>query len=258
MIKKIILLSIIFFNIVLTVSAKDLRFVQVAEVMYTTENSAPLTNCINDINTLKNIDFVVFTGDNIAAARIEYLKGFLKEVKKLNYPVYIIIGDKDVSKEKGLNKETYREEVFKSLGFGQSFSPNYTFKKGNVRFIAADGAKEFVTASNGYYKQNTVDWIDKMLTKYQKDNVIILQHFPLIKGDIPANNTYKVELYTNMLNKHSNVFAIIAGHFKKNEEQLINNVNHIITPSYSITGEYKILDIPEGSDVIYTQLRHVD
>ena len=258
MIKKLLLLSFVFIQCALISQAKDLRFIQVAEAQYSPENKDSVIKCIDDINTLKKVDFVVFTGDNIAAARKEYLKDFLKEVKKLKFPVYIVIGDRDVSKEKKLNKETYREEVFKSLGFGQSLKPNYTFRKNGIVFIVADGAKEFVTAPNGYYKQNTVDWVDKQLIKNQKHKVIILQHFPLVDSDTPANNTYKSEIYKDMLAKHTNVTAIIAGHFKENSEQTINGINHIVTPSYSITGEYKIFDIPEDGDTIYTQLRHVD
>ena len=258
MIKKIIFLSFMLLNCALMSQAKDLRFIQVAEAQYSPETRNALIECVEDINTLKNIDFVVFTGDNIAAARKEYLKEFLKEVKKLKFPVYIVIGDRDASKEKGLNKETYREEVFKALGLGQSLNPNYRFKKCGIVFIVADGAKEFVTASNGYYKQGTVDWLDKQLSKYSKNKVIILQHFPLTESDTLANNTYKSELYKNMLEKHTNVFAIISGHFKENNEQVINGVTHIISPSYSTTGEYKIIDIPETHDAIYTQLRHVD
>ena len=124
MIKKLLLLSFVFIQCALISQAKDLRFIQVAEAQYSPENKDSVIKCIDDINTLKKVDFVVFTGDNIAAARKEYLKDFLKEVKKLKFPVYIVIGDRDVSKEKKLNKETYREEVFKSLGFGQSLKPN--------------------------------------------------------------------------------------------------------------------------------------
>ncbi len=258
MMKKLILLSFILLTAVHTAAAKDVRFVQVAEAEYNPNNKIKLVRCVDDINTLKNIDFVVFTGDNISSAHKEYLKEFLKEIRKIKFPVYIVIGDRDVSKEKGLNKETYREEVFKNLGLGQSLKTNYKFKKGGIVFIVADGAKEFVTAENGYYKQNTITWLDKELSKNKDKKVIIIQHFPLIKGKISANNTYKAELYTEMLSKHSNVEAIIAGHFKQNSEEIINGVNHIITPSYSITGEYKIFDIPEYSDTIYTQLRHVD
>ncbi len=258
MIKKIFIIIFFFLNTALVSIAKDLRFVQVAEVQYSPDNKDSIVKCIADINTLKNVDFVVFTGDNIASANIEYLRAFLKEIKKIKFPVYIIIGDRDVAKDKGLNKETYREEVFKNLGFGQSLKPNYKFKKHGIVFIVADGAKEFVTGPNGYYKQNTIDWIDKQLTKYQNNKVIILQHFPLVEGNVAANNTYKAEIYKDMLSKHTNVIAIIAGHFKENNEQVIDGITNIITPSYSTTREYKIFDIPETHDMIYTQLRHVD
>lgn len=236
----------------------DIRFIQVAESSYTINHTKHVEKCIEDINAIKDVDFVVFTGDNIAKARKENLKGFLKILRKCNKPIYLAFGDKDVSKEKGLNKETYREECFKYLGFGQSLKTNYVFKKNGYVFLVADGAKEFFPAPNGYYKEETIDWLNKQLTKYQKKNVIILQHFPLLESGTKEYNTYKAHLYKEMLEQHSNVVAIISGHFNTNIEEVHNGVTHIITPSYNSTMEYKIIDIVGDSNEIYSQLRHVE
>lgn len=242
----------------LTATAKDVRFVQVTEAMYSPNNIDSINKCVEDINTLKNVDFVVFTGDNISTPRKDLLRAFLKSVKKIKAPVYVVIGDRDVSKEKGLNKDSYREECFKYLGWRQSLKPNYVFKKNGMVFIVVDGAKEFVTANNGYYKQTTLDWLDEKLTDNKNKKVVLIQHFPIIKGSIAEKNTYKSALYQKLLEKHDNILAIISGHFGINQESSSNNVFHIITPSYSTTGNYKIFDIPESKDFVYTQLRHVE
>jgi len=238
--------------------AKDVRFVQVAEAMYTKDKSAKLEKCIEDINTLKKIDFVVFTGDNIAVAKKENLKGFLKLVRRLDAPVYLVIGDKDVSKSKGLNKEVYREEAFKMLGWGQSLDSNYVFKKKNLVFIVVDGAREFVPSGNGYYKQDTLDWLDSQLTKYKDKQVVLIQHFPLIDGPVIERNAYKIQLYRDLLARHSNVLAVVSGHYNNQLEISEYGFLNIVTPSYSQTNDYKIFDIPENRDFVYTQLRTVE
>lgn len=243
---------------ILKVSAQDIRFVQVAEALYSTQDSNAIQKCVEDINSLKKIDFVVFTGDNISSAKKENLRGFLKLVKPLKPKTYIVIGDRDVSKEKGLNKETYREECFKYLGFGQNLSSNYVFKKKGIVFIVVDGAKEFVTATNGYYKQDTLDWLDNKLTKYSKKKVVILQHFPLEESAESERNTYKAHLYTELLKKHENVLVVVNGHYGVNSEKLIDDKLHVITPSYASSKQYKVFDIPASKDFVYTQLRHVD
>lgn len=238
--------------------SKDIRFVQVAEALYSPSNSKALQQCVEDINTLKNVDFVVFTGDNISSAKKENLRGFLKVVKGLKPKTYIVIGDRDVSKEKGLNKDAYREECFKYLGFGQSLSSNYVFKKKGVVFIVVDGAKEFVTATNGYYKQDTLDWLENKLTRYAKKKVVILQHFPLQDCSESQKNTYKSQLYKDLLLEYDNILAIVSGHFGSNSEQVFEDKMHIITPSYSSGKIYKVFDIPMSKDCVYTQLRRVE
>ena len=258
MIKKIFLTVNLLLFIALSVSAKDIRFVQVAESMYTSGNDTLLKKCVDDINTLKDVDFVVFTGDNISNAKKENLKNFLKIARNLEAPVYIILGDRDVSKGKGLNKSDYREECFKYLGLRQSFKSNYVFKKKDMIFIVVDGAKEFATANNGYYKQNSLNWLDEKLVRYKNKKVVILQHFPLVDSDVHEKNTYKSQMYKDLLEKHDNVLAIITGHFGANQEDFLNNIQHFIAPSLSTTSSYKIFDIPESKDFVYSQLRRVE
>lgn len=257
MLKKVLIVLGLVFITTLNAEA-DIRFIQVAESAVSPTNTTNLKKCVQDINTIKNVDFVVFTGDNIANARKDNLKAFLKITRKIKAPVYITIGDKDVSKAKGVNKESYREECLKYLGFGQALKSNYVFKKKGIVFIVADGAKEFFPAPNGYYKEETIDWLDKQLTKYKNKDVIILQHFPILDGDVKEYNTYKAVLYKDMLEKHSNVKAIIAGHFNTNKEEVHNDVLHVITPSFNSSNQYKIFDIISENNEIYSQLRHVE
>ena len=258
MIRRFFFTFCLMIGIATSVVASDIRFVQVAEMSYAPDKQPILEACVEDINTLKNIDFVVFTGDNILSAKKDYLRGFLRTVKRLKSPVYLVIGDRDVSKEKGLNKESYREESLLFLGFGQSLNPNYVFKKKGVVFIVVDGAKEFITAQNGYYKKDTLEWLDKQLTKYHNKNVVIIQHFPLIDGDVAERNAYKIDLYREMLAKHSNVSMVVSGHYNQNVEIVKDGVFHVVTPSYSSTKEYKVFDIPANQTDVYTQLRHVE
>lgn len=252
-------LSLVFTSLIFVsaVQAKDLRFVQVSDVRYSQadENHA-FANMVKDINRQKNVEFVVFTGDNINKPSLQDLEGFLNEAKKLNRPFYIIMGDKDVSKHKHMSKAEYIKTIKKQVKKYKPESPNYTFEKNGVVFIVVDGAKDVVPGTNGYYKDTTLEWLDTELTNYSGNNVVILQHFPIIPPSKKESYyTFKPELYMKVLAKHKNVKAVISGHFGVNSEQTVNGVQHITTAGGA---EYRIIDILDcdtQSPTFWAQLR---
>jgi len=253
--KKIIicLLGLIILSIQ-TVTAKDIKFAQITDV-YFRDTSLPLEKVIQDINRTPDIDFVVFTGNNIGKPKPEFLRNFLNEAKRLNKPYYIVLGNKDISKSHDLDKKTYMKIVRKYNRTHPSEN-NYSFRKGNVVFLVVDGSKELIPTVNGYYNKETIAWVDKQLTKNSKYKVIILQHFPL--ANKPNNEfyyTYNILEYMQMLSRHENVLAVITGHYNKNDEVMYNGVYHITTPNLS-GGVYKIIDIDEANGV-YTILKDI-
>lgn len=236
--------------------AKNIKFAQVTDVYYK-KSSVNLNKIIQDINKTPDIDFVVFTGNQIGKPTPANLKNFLNDVKRLNKPYYIVLGNKDVSKTHDLDKKTYMNLVKKHNRLHPK-DTNYTFKKGDIVFIVVDGSKELIPSANGYYNKDTIEWVGKQLTKNSKYKVIILQHFPL--ANKPNNEfyyTYNILEYMQMLSKHTNVLAIISGHYDKNDEIMYNGVLHITTPRAQ-DGMYKIFDIDTANDnAVYTLLKDV-
>ena len=258
--KKIIMTMFAIFS-VLTLSinlaeARNVKFAQVTDVHFK-NNSYALNKIVRDINKNKDIDFVVFTGDNIGSAKPVNLKKFIKDASELEKPFYVVLGAKDVSKHRGLSKEQYMKIVRSENKFHPS-ETNYVFKKKGVIFIAVDGSKEYVPSDNGFYNKETLDWLDAQLTKYRKGKVVIFQHYPLANrvGD-EFNYTYNAIEYLQMLSKHNNVIAVITGHYHKNDEIIYNGVKHITTPAAS-NGFYKIIDIDCDNDYeVYTIIKEV-
>ncbi len=120
-------------------------------------------------------------------------------------------------------------------------SPNYLFEKNGVVFIVLDGSKEVIPTSMGYYKPETVTWLDEQLTLNKDKNVIIIQHYPIIPPAAKEMKyTAKPENYLKTIAKHKNVKAIIAGHFNVNNEIDFNGVKHISTAEVPV---YRIIDI---------------
>ena len=151
--------------------ANDIKFVQVTDSHYSSGNEFKrnvLESTIKDINTLKDVSFVVFTGDNIDKANPEYLKEFVKIVNKLDVPYYLVIGNHEVFKSGDLSKLRYMEIIKENNIFYRPSKPNYRFTKNGFMFLIVDGAKEVIPGANGYYREDTLEWVDKELTKHSK------------------------------------------------------------------------------------------
>lgn len=266
--KKNIIISLILISIGIFTAADagEIRFVQVSDAHFTKENDYSrrvLESAVKDINKLDNVSFVIFSGDNINDPDPGDVAAFTRIANKLDVPYYLIIGNHDVFKSNGLSKERYFEIVKQNNFLFKYKTPNYVFKKGEFVFIVVDGAKEVIPGTTGYFKANTLEWLDKQLTKYAKKPVIICQHFPLLAPKpSTSHGTYKAGEYLELLKKHSNVIALISGHFHMNSEKMQDGIYHINSPSLlALPNQYKIIDVvtTKGfSPMIYTQLRELD
>lgn len=242
--KKIFCLSFALIFSILSAFASDIKFVQIDSLKFSQKSEDSVNNfknTIKEINKEKNINFVIFTGDNIAKSNIKNLKAFLKKARKLNAPFYIALGHKDLNKRNGLSKIEYMKTA-KRFFCKCASSPNYTFNKKGIVFIVADGAKEFIPTPFGYYREDVIEYLDKELTKNSKKNVVILQHFPINPPDDSESfRTYKADEYFAMLENHKNVIAIISG-FGVNSETDVNGIKHITTANYP---QYRIIEIKD-------------
>ena len=259
MIRKFLSFLILYFVTTSFVMAGDIRFAQITDVRYSkTDKNNTLSKVIKDINKQKNIDFVIFTGDNIQKVSAEYLEDFLKTAKKLKKPFYVVIGDKDVNKYKDLSKKEYAKILKKRLPNYKHEDTNYVFEKGGVVFFVVDGSKDVIPSTNGYYKENVIEWVDANLDLYPKKNVIIFQHFPLIP---PSNNenymTYKPEQYLDVIKKHNNVKAVISGHFGVNKEETKDGVLHISTAPIPYYRIIDIIDCTSSNPTVWAEVKEV-
>jgi 3',5'-cyclic AMP phosphodiesterase CpdA len=250
--------------------ANNIKFVQITDTHVSAQSDFSqkvLEYAIKDINSQTGISFVVFTGDNIASPSPENLRAFNSIIKKLKVPYYIVIGNHDVYKQKQMSKEQYFEILREGKPFMHQRSANYKFHKNGFIFLTVDGAKEVIPGSIGYYREGTLGWLDKTLSKNKKKSVVIFQHFPVeypkeAENKLKTHRTYKIEEYQQILSNHHNVLAILSGHFHINDEIMKDGVYHISTPALlNVPYSYKIIDIVTTKDfspIIYTQLREFE
>ena len=245
-----LLFTFIFLTVAQNAFCKDFRFVQVTDLHYKNDKTSEenFDKIINNINKTKNVEFVVFTGDNTNHSNKEDYIKFLSQANTLNVPYYVVVGNHDVFRNGGFSKEDFVQTVRKYDKYQKSRRINFVFKKDDFVFLVVDGAREVIPSQGGYYRDDTLAWVDKELTKYEKKkkNVIIFQHFPM-KLRHTERDAYKNERYEAVLAKHSNVKGIFAGHFHANEEYTKNGIFYSITGRASGDNDagYKVVDVVE-------------
>ena len=253
--KKIICLLIVLFSLCCSCNAEVVKFLQVTDVHLSQNNSQYLEQFVNDANTkFNNLDFIVFTGDNIDKANQKDLSTFLDIIKKLNTKPYVLLGNHDLFKSYEMTKENYMSLVRKNLGSYHSSKPNYVFIKKNIVFVVMNGVKEVIPGPNGYFRQDELVWLDKTLTKYSNKKVVILQHFPLLETKTINHNIYRKEDYEEVLKKHNNVISIVSGHYHENREEKKDGIYHIVTKNFQNNTFYKIIEIDTDNNMVYTSL----
>ena len=250
----------LFLSVNLTVLSADMRFIQVDEVLFDKNNQNSIQRfetLVDEINKQKKVDFVVFSGNNIAKPNEENLKGFINIANKIKVPYYFVLGNKDVNKQKEFGKVEYFKTLKKSLKWYKKIeSPNYVFVKNDIIFIVVDGSKEVIPSTMGYFKKEVLNWLKEQLDLYKDKKVVLLQHFPLIP---PSNResyyTFNAKEYLEILSNYDNIKAIVSGHFGINNEQTVNNVVHVSTakaPQYRIID---ILDYETESPLIWSTIK---
>ena len=210
---------------------------------------------IKEINSLSDIDFVVFGGDNLRSAKIENLNLFLHFLRKVNKKPYVLLGSNDVLSSNGIDKNFYMKKVRRALWYHHSAKPNYTFKYNGTLFIAMDGSKQYFQSTNGYYSNDELLWLKNTLDKHKNENIVILQHYPLLSTKSSWLQTAKTEAYEDLIKNYPNIKAIISAHYDQNIEIKKDNIFHILNRDYSKTLGYKIISFDfEKDDEIITFL----
>lgn len=81
--KKLLVLFLLLINFYFPAAAGNIKFIQVTDVHLTKENAQYLKDFVDNINSsYTDLDFVIFTGDNIDKPKFDDLETFLSIVKK--------------------------------------------------------------------------------------------------------------------------------------------------------------------------------
>lgn len=178
-----------------------------------------LIKAIDQINEIRDLDFVLATGDLINKPKIELLERFLNIVANLRFPLYVILGNHDVGVGDELKKEDYIRKFYEmenptSFHNGMSyysFSPNDYFT-----VICLDTTHEDFISRLGRIDDKQLFWLQNELEMNRDKFVLIALHISPIDPFKSSQDLFfdpSRKEFLDLINKHDNVIALFSGDY---------------------------------------------
>lgn len=196
-----------------------------------------LTDAVAQINEIKDLNFVLSTGDNVDTAEEKLLDKYIEITMSLKYPFYVLFGNHDVTVMGALNKENYIKKFntlenptsFTNEMTYYSFSPNEMFT-----VICLDGTTEELITAHGQLDEKQYEWLKEELEKNKEKFVIIALHFPLIEPYKSQTHFFLEPDRTKLLellDSYKNVIGVFTGHYHAARLTKIKNKIHNSNPA---------------------------
>lgn len=189
-----------------------------------------LEDAIEQINDIKGINFVLFSGDLINRAKENNFKNFYALCDNLKYPFLNAFG----------NHDFYHMDKKEVLNLTKKYNHNYSFddtfyaytpKKG-YRIIVLDSIIKRNDTANGYLDTEQLKFLDNELSANKDNIVLIALHHPLIAPYENKNHALLNAAETNkIISKYKNPIIVLSGHYHSAKITKIDNVIHVSTPA---------------------------
>lgn len=199
--KKLLFGILFFFSLVL--QSQEFKFAFVTDTHIGSPNGIAeedLQRTVDDINSLKDLDFVLLTGDITEMGTDEEIELAKKIIEQLEIPWYVLPGNHDTGWSESGGVTFIRE-------FGYD---KFVFEHEGYRFIGC-ASGPYVRMSDGHIPRDAIVWLDEVLADTPKDQpLIFINHYPL---DSSLDNWYEA---TDRLKNYNTQFAI-CGHGHRNK-----------------------------------------
>jgi outer membrane protein assembly factor BamB/predicted phosphodiesterase len=198
--KKLLLIAV-FCVISTIVFAQNFKYAFVTDThVGTATGEEDLRRTVSDINTQKDIDFVLITGDITEMGTNDELKLAKTILSGLNKNYYIIPGNHDTGWSESGGVSFIKE-------FGND---KFTFDYNGYRFIAC-ASGPYVRMSDGHIPRDATVWLDNILKKTPANMpIVFINHYPI---DNSLDNWYEA---IDRLKK-KNIQYAICGHGHQNK-----------------------------------------
>ena len=194
-------------------------------------SQALLEDAINQINAIKGLDFVLFTGDMVNSGTAYNYDLFYSALNKLKYPSLNAFGNHDFYGSES------KDEVVKIVS---SYNPNYTFSgtywaispKTDYRIIVLDSTIPNDKTANGELSREQLAFLDSELSQNQDKIVVIAMHHPSVEPFVAKEHAlYNANEFNEILIKYKNPIVVLSGHYHAAKIRRIGNIVFVSTPA---------------------------
>ncbi len=191
-----------------------------------------LQDAIEQINQIKGLDFVLFTGDMVDSATLNNYREYYSLLSKLKYPSLNTFGNHDVA-----YGDLTKEEVLELV---KNSNKNYTFDgtyyafspKTDYRIIVLDSTTDNDKSANGSLSSEQLAFLDLELSENQDKIVVIALHVPPVEPFVSTEHSLvNADDFNEILLKYKNPIVILSGHYHAAKIRHWGNLVYVSTPS---------------------------
>jgi 3',5'-cyclic-AMP phosphodiesterase len=205
------------------------------------DTSAMLERCVERLNSLSlKPDVVIATGDLVDYGSVDEYRLLRELLSPIKQPLYLIPGNHD---ERLAMQEVFSDHAYL---FEHEDFVLYTQPLGQLQLVGIDTV---VTGKgSGLLCSARLDWLDNVLSEWQKPTIIAMHHPPFDTG-IAHMDFVGLDGRTGfeaIVRKHPHVERIICGHLHRSIQARIGNTVASTCPS---TAHQVTLDLaPQAPD----------
>lgn len=195
-------------------------------------SSKLLSDAIEQINSIKGLDFVLFNGDLVDTSVQENWDEYYKILKELKYPSLNCFGNHDFST--GNLDENEVIEIVKNN------NPNYIFNKSyyafspktDYRIIILDTIIKDIKTANGELSDEQLSFLDNEISSNPDKIIVIAMHHPSVEPFVSIDHNLKnADKFNEILLKYKNPIIVLTGHYHASKIRQIGNLVFVSTPS---------------------------
>lgn len=205
-----------------------------------------LRDAIEQVNSIRPVDFVMFTGDMVNEPDKESYFNFFKELTKLKYPALMAFGNHDIRQLQVIGDDApdnVKKYLTKNdaLRIIKACNPFYIFDKSyyafsprrQYRVIVLDTTVDDTITSNGRLTDEAAAFLKEEIESHKDKVILIFEHHPVVEPFKSAHHKIlNADSYLDILKEYKRTpIAIFSGHYHAAKVAKHGNVIHVSTPS---------------------------
>lgn len=201
-----------------------------------------LKDAIEQVNNLKPVDFVMFTGDIVNEPLKKSYRDFFVLLTKLKYPSLSVFGNHDMAqiKDLGADAPPYISKDT-AIAIIKKCNPFYIFDKSyyafsprrQYRVIVLDTTIDDAITSNGRLTDEQAEFLKYEIEEHKDKVILIFEHHPVFEPF--KSEHHKIindENYMEIIKQYKKTpIAIFSGHYHAAKIKQQGNIIHVSTPS---------------------------